>query len=91
MAKAHKCHKTLTYTVWDISGLIPGVSKEKLVNCLKSAAMEFDSLYTFNTRVHVLYWQLLSSMETTKIRKTAYLKYALLILSMKTTNPDMTN
>lgn len=55
MAKAHKCHKTLLCTVWGMSVQIPGVSKEKLVNCLKSAAMEFNSLSTSNTRAHVLY------------------------------------
>lgn len=55
MAKAHKCRKTLLCTVWGMSVLIPGVSKEKLVNCLKSAAMEFNSLSTSNTKAHVLY------------------------------------
>lgn len=65
MAKAHKCRKTLPCTVWGISLLIPGVSKEKLVNCFKSAAVEFNSLSTSNTmyctgiqfqyNTHVLY------------------------------------
>lgn len=40
--------------IWEISVIIPDMSKEKLVNCVKSVAMKFYGLDTFNTRARVL-------------------------------------